>query len=273
MPGLLSLGFSPCPNDTFIFYALVHGLLGGERLFAEPVLEDVEQLNRWALERRLQVTKMSFHAYGHVRGDYHLLGCGGALGRGCGPLLVASPGTTLEKVRRGPVAIPGSLTTAALLLKMYLPEGVETVEMRFDRIVEAVAGGEVEGGVIIHESRFTYAQQGLTCLRDLGQWWEESCDLPLPLGCIVARRDLGEETLRAVEEAIGASLDYAWSHPQEPLAYIRQHSQELDEAVVNSHISLYVNEFSRDYGEEGRRAIATFLERAVRLGALPPQGG
>ena len=161
MPGLLSLGFSPCPNDTFIFYALVHGLLGGKRLFAEPVLEDVEQLNRWALERRLQVTKMSFHAYGHVRGDYHLLGCGGALGRGCGPLLVARPGMPQEEVRRGPVAIPGSLTTAALLLKMYLPEGVETVEMRFDHIVEAVAGGEVKGGVIIHESRFTYAQQGL----------------------------------------------------------------------------------------------------------------
>jgi 1,4-dihydroxy-6-naphthoate synthase len=270
MNDLLSLGFSPCPNDTFIFYALVHGKIAGDQGFADPVLDDVEQLNRWALQERLDVTKMSFHGYGHVRQHYRLLRCGGALGRGCGPLLIVRPGTTLAKLQSGRIAIPGRLTTAALLLKMFLPGVLNTVEMRFDQIIEAVLRGEVDGGVIIHESRFTYQQSGLSCLEDLGRWWEESHDLPLPLGCIVARRSLGEERFQAIEAAVAASVRYAAHHPREPLAYIRRHSQELAEEVVQNHISLYVNTFTEDYGEEGLRAIRTFFELAERVGALQP---
>ena len=271
MNDLLSLGFSPCPNDTFIFHALVHGLIDSELGFGEPLLADVEQLNRWAQQERLDVTKMSFHAFGHVRDRYQLLGSGGALGRGCGPLLIARPGETLAGLRRGRIAVPGRLTTAALLCKMFLPDAEHAVEMRFDQIVAAVAGGEVEGGVIIHESRFTYQQDGLICLEDLGRWWEETHDLPLPLGCIVARKSLGQGRLRAVEEAVAASVRYAMAHPQESLTYIRRHSQELAEEVVRSHIALYVNDFSVDYGEEGRRAIRTFLELAEGVGAIPRQ--
>lgn len=269
----LSLGFSPCPNDTFIFYALVHGVVDSGVAFAEPRLADVEQLNRWALEQKLQVTKMSFHAYGLVREHYHLLASGGALGRGCGPLLIARPGATLDSIRGGRIAIPGRLTTASLLLRMFLPEVAGTVEMRFDGIVEAVASGQVDGGVIIHESRFTYRQHGLICLADLGQWWEKTHDLPLPLGCIVADKRLGPERLRAVEEAIAASVRYAQANPRQPLPYIRRHSQELAEEVVQSHIALYVNGFSEDYGEEGYRAIRTFLELGERVGAIPRRAG
>ncbi len=269
----LSLGFSPCPNDTFIFYALVHGKIASDLTFADPVLADVEQLNRWALETRLDVTKMSFHGYGHVRQHYRLLRCGGALGHGCGPLLIVRPGTTLTNLRRGRIAIPGRLTTAALLLRMFLPGHLNTVEMRFDQIIEAVSRGEVDGGVIIHESRFTYQQSGLSCLEDLGRWWEENHDLPLPLGCIVAQKSLGEERFQAIEAAVAASVRYAATHPREPLQYIRRHSQELAEEVVQNHISLYVNAFTEDYGEEGLRAIHTFLELAEGVGALPPSQG
>lgn len=271
MNDLLSLGFSPCPNDTFIFHALVHGLVESQLRLAEPLLADVEQLNQWALQERLDVTKMSFHAYGHVRDRYQLLCSGGALGRGCGPLLIARPGATLADLHRGRIAIPGRLTTAALLCKMFLPDVRDAVEMRFDHIVAAVASGEVAGGVIIHESRFTYQQDGLVCLEDLGRWWEETYDLPLPLGCIVARKRLGQHQLRAVEEAVAASVRYAMAHPRESLAYIRRHSQELAEEVVQSHIALYVNDFSVDYGEEGRRAIHTFLKVAEEVGAIPCQ--
>jgi 1,4-dihydroxy-6-naphthoate synthase len=266
----LSLGFSPCPNDTFIFYGLVHGLIDPPGVtFAEPVLEDVEKLNLWAMAKKLDVTKLSFHALGHALEEYCLLSSGSALGRGCGPLLVAGSVIPVEELRRMTIAIPGKLTTAAMLLRLFLPESHRLVEMRFDRIMEAIRKGEVDAGVIIHESRFTYAEQGLVCLQDLGRWWEQSTGLPIPLGCIAARRSLGRTKIEAIDRAIKASVAYGFAHPDQCLPYIRRNSQELDERVVRSHIRLYVNEFSKDLGEEGQAAIQAFMDRGRLTGVLP----
>lgn len=266
----LSIGYSPCPNDTFIFHALVHGLVDNRGVaYAEPFLADVEQLNLWAMLKKLDVTKLSFHAFGHVLDEYCLLAAGSALGRGCGPLIVGRPQLDMARLQTARIAIPGKYTTAALLLKMFLPNNVNLVEMRFDLIMDAVKDGRVDAGVIIHESRFTYQQEGLVCLQDLGEWWESSSGLPIPLGCIVARRSLGKEIVAAVEGGIRASIDYAYDHPDESRNYIGKHSQEMADAVVQSHIGLYVNEFSRDLGNEGMAAVTEFLKRGRMVGALP----
>jgi 1,4-dihydroxy-6-naphthoate synthase len=266
----LSLGFSPCPNDTFIFYGLVHGKSPSSgQGFAPPLLEDVETLNRWALAGRLDVTKLSFHALGHVLDQYCVLSSGSALGRGCGPLLVTRPEMAACSLSDKRIAIPGKLTTAALLLRLFLPDCGELVEMRFDTIIAAVADGRVDGGVIIHESRFTYQDKSLVCRQDLGQWWENHAGLPIPLGCIAARRSLGRERILAIDQAIRASVDYAFAYPEQGMAYIRSHSQEMAEDVVRSHIGLYVNDFSRDLGIEGITAIETFLDMGRKAGALP----
>ncbi len=266
----LTLGYSPCPNDTFIFAALVNSWCPERQPhFAEPLLEDVETLNRLAFEQRLAVTKLSFHALGHLLDDYCALSVGGALGRGCGPLLVAAGDRTLETIGGGRVAVPGAYTTAALLFSLFFPAAIDTVEMRFDRIMPAVAAGEVDGGVIIHESRFTYREHGLTCLQDLGAWWEETTGLPIPLGCIAARRTLGERILAGVEERIRESLLFAHRYPQRCRDYIRRHAQETEEAVIDDHIGLYVNEYSLDLGAAGRSAVEEFFRRGRACGALP----
>jgi len=270
MSGPLSLGYSPCPNDTFIFYGLVHDKVDREGIsFLPPLLEDVETLNSWALQSRLDVTKLSCHALGHVLDEYCVLSSGSALGRGCGPLLVAREPLELASLKERRIAIPGRLTTAALLLQMLLPGCSRLAEMRFDAIIPALVRGEVDAGVIIHESRFTYRQQGLVCLQDLGQWWEDVSGLPIPLGAIVARRSLGRENLARIERAIRLSVELAFADPSACLDYIRSHSQEMAEEVVQSHIGLYVNEFSRDLGREGLQAMERFLARGRESGALP----
>jgi len=258
------LAFSPCPNDTFIFNALVNGQI--EPLgfsLQEVVLEDVETLNRWALEGRYDISKISFHAYGHVRNEYKLLEAGAALGRGCGPLLVTSGGRGLADIKR--VAIPGELTTAALLLGLYLP-GVKTSVSRFDKIMGEVSAGEVDAGVIIHESRFTYQECGLELLVDLGSWWESETKGPIPLGGIVIKRSLGPEAYDQVNEAIRRSLLWARKHRDEGLSYIKGHAQELSLAVIDEHIGLYVNDYSLRLGESGRRAVDELLERGRASG-------
>lgn len=261
----MELGFSPCPNDTFIFYALVHGRVPSP-VPVEPVLEDVETLNRWAFEGRLPLTKLSYAAFGRVRDRYVALRSGGALGRGVGPLLVAKgPLRSLRGVR---VAIPGRNTTAFLLLSLY-GEGFEPVEVRYDRILPLVAAGEVEAGLIIHESRFTYPQYGLTQVVDLGAWWEGETGLPLPLGAILARRDLGEDLIRALDLAVRASLEYAWAHREETLPYLKAHAQELSEEVIWAHVDTYVNPFSLDVGREGEEAVRRFFQEAEARGLLP----
>ncbi|WP_018467415.1 menaquinone biosynthesis family protein [Calidithermus timidus] len=263
----MQLGYSFCPNDTFIFYALSHGKIATPAPVVE-VLEDVETLNVWAMEGRLPLTKISYAAYGRLRERYVALRSGGALGRGVGPLLVARE--PLGDLRGKRIAIPGRHTTAFLLLSLR-DEGFIPVEMRYDRIMPAVQAGEVDAGLIIHESRFTYPRYGLVKVLDLGEWWEGETGLPLPLGAILARRDLGEPTIRALDRAVRQSLEYAYAHPQETVAYIKQHALELEDEVIWAHIRTYVNDFSLDVGEEGERAVRELFRRAEGRGLLPRQ--
>lgn len=269
----LSLGYSPCPNDTYIFYALVHGLVPLKSLsFASPVLEDVETLNQWALEQRLDVTKLSFHALGHVLDSYTMLAAGAALGRGCGPLLVTRKGEELHP-ERDLIAVPGTLTTAVMLLKIFEPRCRNFQVMRFDRIMPALAAGEVAGGVIIHESRFTYQDFGLICVQDLGEWWERETGLPLPLGCIAGRKNLPPALLAEIEAAIRESLVWARKHPHQWLPYVSCHAQEMNSSVLQNHIRLYVNDFSLHIGEEGSAAVAELLRRGRQAGIFPQGKG
>lgn len=270
MSRTLTIGYSPCPNDTFIFYALVHGKVKLPGIEFRERLEDVETLNRLALDGALDITKISYHAFGRLREQYALLRSGGALGRGCGPLIVAKPGTSREDIVAGSIAVPGTLTTAYLLLRLYDPGLTNVVVMPFDRIMQAVADGEVAAGLIIHESRFTYPLYKLERLQDLGEWWEQYSGHPIPLGAILGKRALGRETLLSVEEGIRQSLRYARQHADEVLDYCRRHSQEMDEKVMKSHIDLYVNDFSLDLGEEGLAAVRRLFAEAEARGLFPP---
>jgi 1,4-dihydroxy-6-naphthoate synthase len=269
MTQTLSIGYSPCPNDTFIFYALIHGKVRVPGIEFRERLEDVETLNRLALEGTLDLTKISYHALGHLREQYALLRSGSALGRGCGPLIVSRPGTALSDLKKGTIAIPGRLTTAFLLLRLYDPMLQNTAVMTFDRIMQAVASGEAAAGLVIHESRFTYPSYGLQKLLDLGEWWEAHSGLPIPLGGILGRRSLGTDTLLAVENGIKESLGYARQNMLEVLNYCRQHSQEMDPHVMRSHIELYVNDFSLDLGEEGLSAVRRLFSEAEGKNIFP----
>jgi 1,4-dihydroxy-6-naphthoate synthase len=272
---VLTVGYSPCPNDTFIFHALVTGAAPAPGMRWLPRLEDVETLNRLALEGALEVTKVSFHAYGHIRGAYDLLQSGSALGRGCGPLSVARSEAVKDRLEVSRIAIPGKLTSAALLLRLFAP-GVPPsglVEMPFDRILQSVEEGQVDAGLIIHESRFTYARRGLVALADLGEWWERVSGLPLPLGAIVARKDLGGERIRRVDEALRESVRRARRFPLESEDYVRSHAKEMDPAVLRAHIALYVNDFTEDLGEEGNRAVEALLSAAEARGVIPTVPG
>ncbi len=266
----LTIGYSPCPNDTFIFYGLIHGKVQIPGVEFLERLEDVETLNRMALDGRLDITKVSYHAMGHLRERYALLRSGGALGRGCGPLLVAKPGTRLSDLKAGKIAVPGMLTTAYLLLRLYDPALTNITVMTFDRIMEAVSGGDAAAGLIIHESRFTYPMYNLEKLLDLGEWWENHSGLPIPLGGILGKRALGKDVLLGIENAIRESLRYARLHPDEVLDYCRRHSQEMDESVMMSHIGLYVNDFSLDLGEDGLTAVRRLFAEAEERGVMPP---
>ncbi|MBA4156026.1 MAG: 1,4-dihydroxy-6-naphthoate synthase [Gemmatimonadetes bacterium] len=265
----LTLGYSPCPNDTFIFDALVHGRIDGGGLQFRERLEDVETLNQLAAEAVLDISKVSYGAVPYLLDEYVLLRSGGALGRGCGPLLVAREGVEPSELRTGRISIPGRNTTANLLLRLWnpgLPAGAERV---YSDIMPAVARGEVDAGLIIHESRFTYPQHGLRKLLDLGEWWESETGLPIPLGGIVARRSLGQDTIRRVEDAIRRSVEHAFAAPDASVGYVREHAQEMDEKVMREHIALYVNSFSIDLGAEGERAARELLSRAARSGLVP----
>ena len=264
----LSLGFSPCPNDTFIFHGLVHGAVEAEGLKFEPQLHDVETLNQLALRGELDVTKVSYGALPYLLEDYVLLRSGGALGRGCGPLVVTRPELAGTAVRGLRIAIPGRFTTAHLLLRLYAAATTRVVDMTYDRIMPAVASGEVDAGLIIHESRFTYPQHGLEKVVDLGEWWEEATGSAIPLGGIVARRELGED-IPGIEAAIRRSVELAFSNPSATAEYVRAHAQEMSEEVTRSHIDLYVNDFSVDLGPEGEHAVRELARRAAEAGLVP----
>ncbi len=255
---MTSIAFSPCPNDTFIFHGLVHRCSASFGVdLSTPKLADVETLNIWATQGKFDVTKLSFHAYGHVREEYQLLNAGAALGRGCGPLLVSPDGNVDFKT--AVVGIPGELTTAAMLLKLFADCPVKVKIMAFETIMDAVLTGEVQAGVIIHESRFTYSGLGLKCVQDLGQWWEGYSGFPIPLGGIVAKKSLGQNVIGRIDQAIHASIEYGHSHPSASMDYIRSHSQEIAPEVLTSHIGLYVNSFTTDLGKEGLAAVDFLL--------------
>lgn len=265
-PPTLSLGYSPCPNDTFVFDALVHGRVPADGLRFAERLEDVETLNLLARDAALDVTKASYGAIPFLLRDYVLLRSGGALGRGCGPLVVARQAMDPAALAGKRVAIPGRLTTAFLLLRLFVPAGVEPVELVYSEIMPAVARGEVDAGLIIHESRFTYPQHGLVKVADLGEWWEGTTGLPIPLGGILARRSLGEDVVRRVDAALRRSVEHAFAHPADSLPYVRAHAQEMDDEVTRQHIALYVNDFSVDLGEQGERAVEELFARARAAG-------
>ena len=266
----LQLAYSPCPNDTFIFTPWVEGYVPHAPRVVER-FEDIDTLNQIALQGEPDVVKVSFHALGHLRDRYCLLRSGGALGRGCGPLVVAKKAFGGADFAAKTVAIPGKLTTAALLLRLFAPKlaDAQITVMRFDEIMPAVCAGAVDAGVIIHESRFTYQRHGLTQIVDLGDWWERETGHAIPLGGILMRRDLGEELIRRTERALAASVDFAFAHTDLVWPTVRRHAQEMEDDVMRQHIALYVNNFTRDYGVEGQSAIAHLLDTAERLGVVP----
>lgn len=259
----LTFGHSPCPNDTFAFHALTHGLVDAPCTIT-PVLLDIEELNRRAHTGAFDITKLSVGAFAGVGERYRLLRSGAALGHGVGPLVVARAAThrnvartptSLSEAARGTIAIPGRETTAFRLLRLAAPDLGETIEIRYDKILDAVANGDVDAGLIIHESRFTYQDHGLVKIADLGDWWEHEMHLPVPLAGICVRADIDLTTTGALERAIRASVQYAFDHPEASRAYVRAHAQEMSDRVSDEHIKLYVNEHSLDIGDDGLRAI------------------
>lgn len=281
MSRALTLGFSSCPNDTFMFHGLVSGDVPVDGLAFEPTVADIEALNLRALGRAggppLAVSKLSASAVAHLCDRYTVLSAGAALGRGCGPLVVrrgADPRLeTLAALAGRKVAIPGAFTTAYLLLRVFAGAGFEPVVMRFEQIMPAVEAGKVDAGLIIHESRFTYPSHGLVELADLGECWERATGLPIPLGMICARRDLDAATIDAVEAGLRRSVELAFAEPDRSRPWIREHAQELDDEVCDRHIALYVNSFSVDLGDEGRAAIDELLARGRASGLLPAGPG
>jgi len=262
----LTLGFSPCPNDTFIFEALVHGRIDTEGLEFDWFLADVEELNRKAIEGSVDITKMSFHAYARTAEKYLILDAGSALGRSNGPLVISKKKLLPRELDDALIAIPGRLTTANLLFSIFWPKATRKREYLFSDIPEALLSGEADAGLIIHETRFTYRAMGLSLVADTGAMWEEMTGLPVPLGCIVVNRNIDQATAAKVDRAIRRSIGYARMSPGESVEFIRKHARETDSEVTREHIKLYVNDFSLSHGEEGRRAIERLFAEAQERG-------
>lgn len=264
----LSLGYSPCPNDTFIFDAWVNNRID-HVLDAEVELLDVEQLNRKALQAELDITKISMASYPLVSNRYQLLNAGSALGFGCGPLLVTRSGFEAANNSNPVIAIPGKYTTANLLLSVFYPYWQKRTEYLFSDIEDAVLSGKADVGLLIHESRFTYAEKGLVKLADLGEEWETKFRLPIPLGGIAVRRDFSESQKQEINRTLRQSLEFANAHPFASSGYIAAHAQEMSPEVQQMHIALYVNRFSIDLGEDGRQAILHLFNEGYKQGLLP----
>jgi 1,4-dihydroxy-6-naphthoate synthase len=265
-----TLAYSPCPNDTYIFGALTNGLLEGAPE-VRAHLADIEELNEAAARGEYELTKVSYGAIPYLMDRYRILPSGGAIGRAGGPLLVARPGDSpplFADFANLRIAIPGERTTAFMLLQLALEKRPKTVTMRFDRVVDAVANGEIDAGLIIHESRFTYRDAGLIAIADLGEWWETHTLLPVPLGAILVRNDLDDAQAGELDAAIRRSLAFARSDEAAVMPYVREHAVEMNDEVMRSHIALYVNDFSEDLGIEGREAVKALFARAHEAGIL-----
>ena len=261
----LTLGISTCPNDTFVFDAWVNNRIK-DAPSVRCSLKDISELNGIAMDAAMDVLKVSFFAYGFIKEKYRLLNAGGALGRGCGPVVVVRSGISDLKSGDIRIALPGELTTANLLFSLYRPKIKNKIYMKFDEIMPAIANHEVDAGVVIHEGRFTFEDYGLLLFEDLGAWWEDKTGFPVPLGAIVARKTLGEDMIESAELSIRKSLEMAWSAPEIPMPFMRKFAGEMDDNVLRSHVDLYVNDFTFDFGEEGRKAIDLLLEMAKERG-------
>ena len=267
-----TLGFSPCPNDTFIFDALVNGKIDTDGIKFNVFLEDVETLNKCAMQEKLDITKISYGVLPRVLPGYQVLDAGGALGKGVGPLLISAKPLNLDTVTDLTIALPGVNTTAHLLFTLAFPDAVKKKFMVFHEIEEAVLRGDVDCGVIIHENRFTYAEKGLHKLLDLGEFWEVNTKCPIPLGGIVMNRKYDTAVMKKVNELIRESLRYSWSGYPALSNFVREHSQEMSEDVMRQHINLYVNNFSDSLGIEGRAAIWQLLEVSSNIHPEPVTG-
>ena len=266
----LSLGFSPCPNDTFIFDALVNNKIDTEGFEFDVFLEDVETLNRWALEGKLDITKLSFPAFFRSLENYILLNAGSALGKGVGPLLITdSPNEfSIEDINQSSIALPGLHTTANLLFSFAYPDAVDKQFILFSEIENALLNKEADLGVIIHENRFTYHQKGLHKVKDLGEYWEEKMESPIPLGGIAINQSIKQSTALKIDQLIRKSLDFAFANYPIITDYVKQHSQNMSEDVMRQHIDLYVNNYSLDLGEEGQIAIENLYQVFLEINNL-----
>lgn len=263
-----TLGYSPCPNDTFIFDALIHGKIDTGDMKFEPVLLDVEELNQRAAEGALDITKLSFNALMHLTDRYRLLDSGAALGRNCGPLLIARPETADLRPKQATIAIPGERTTANFLLGFAYPEALNKKAMLFSEIERAVMEGEVDQGVIIHENRFTYAQKGLVKVRDLGEYWEGQTGHAIPLGGIAVHNRIEPQAQKEIERLLRRSVEYARANPKQTEDYVRCHAQEMDREVMYQHIDLYVNDYTVTLGSNGRSAVEFMRAEMIRQGLV-----
>jgi len=266
----LTLGFSTCPNDTFIFDAMVHGRIDTEGLRFKLHLADVEELNRLAFSAEINVTKVSYHAYAYLSETYQFLTAGSALGFGNGPLVISKHKIFPDELSGIKVAIPGKYTTANLLLSLAFPQLTQKTEYLFSDIEEVILSGEADAGVIIHENRFTYEAKGLKKIVDLGELWEQQTRLPIPLGGIIIQRNLPPEIRQKVNRVLKRSVEFAFQNPNDSMPFVRQHAQAMDEAVMRSHIQLYVNDFSANLGAKGKEAILDLYRKSVEKGVFPP---
>lgn len=273
----LSMAYSSCPNDTFIFKAIARNLIDLKGYSFNFAMEDVETLNQNAEKGIYDITKLSFAAFGRLMDKYALLRTGSALGEGCGPLIISLPASKLGTAEKPTVAVPGMGTTAYHLFRFYMDDlfkdiQPEIIPMPFEKIMPAVKAGQADFGVIIHEGRFVFQSMGVELQADLGQWWEEKTQLPIPLGCIAVKRDMPEEDACKIQSLIKESIEHAFANPDMAYDYIRTYAQEMDENVISQHIELYVNEYSKDIGTKGEKAIATFLEKARQSNLIETSG-
>jgi 1,4-dihydroxy-6-naphthoate synthase len=265
----LTLGFSPCPNDTFIFDAMVHGRIDTEGLEFDYFLTDVEELNKKALASEVDITKISYHAYAYAAPNYLILDAGSALGYRNGPLLISKKKLGISRLPHLRIAIPGKLTTANLLFSIAWPEAKNKTEYLFSSIEDAILNGEVDAGLIIHETRFTYYLKGLRKMADMGEYWESLTGLPIPLGAIVVKRDLPEEIALKVNRIVRRSLEYAYKDSFASYDFVAGNAREMDSTIMNNHIKLFVNEFTLNLGQTGRKAITELFRIAGEKGVIP----
>lgn len=264
----LTLGFSPCPNDTFIFDAMVHGKIDTEGIEFEVFMEDVEALNQRAFAGDIDITKLSYHAFAHLTHHFALLNAGGALGNNCGPLLISGNIMTRDEITGARIAIPGKMTTANFLLGLAYPEAINKQTFLFSDIEDAVLRGDADAGLIIHENRFTYEQKGLVKIMDLGEFWESATGYPIPLGGIVVNRNIPHDVQKKIDRIMRRSVEYAFDNRESVMPFVRCYAQAMEDDVMMSHIGLYVNDFTIDLGDEGKGAVQYMMDVAVEKGLI-----